>query len=182
MSAGQRRAGEGSARDEPALPTEPSARGRASERLEVGRVAKAHGVQGEVVVSLLTDRLERVSVGSVLRAGDRELRVVASRPHQRNHIVSFEGVASREAAEALHGAVLSAEPLDDDDELWVHELIGSSVINTAGDRIGAVESVQANPASDLLVLDTGALIPVVFVLSTDDDAVLVDLPEGLLDL
>jgi len=150
--------------------------------LEVGRVAKAHGVRGEVVVALLTDRLERVAPGSVLHADGRSLRINASRPHQKHHIVSFDGVDTREAAEALHGAVLSAEPLDDDDELWVHELIGSAVVNPAGDRLGVVESVQANPASDLLVLDSGALIPVVFVLSHDSGAVLVDLPEGLLDL
>ena len=150
--------------------------------LEVGRVAKAHGVRGEVVVALLTDRLERVAPGSVLFADGRSLRINASRPHQKHHIVSFEGVDTREAADALHGVVLSAEPLDDDDELWVHELIGSAVLNTAGDRLGVVESVQANPASDLLVLDSGALIPVVFVLSHDAGAVLVDLPEGLLDL
>ena len=150
--------------------------------LEVGRVTKAHGVRGEVVVALLTDRLERVAPGSVLVADGRSLRINASRPHQKHHIVSFDGVDTREAAEALHGAVLSAEPLDDDDELWVHELIGSAVVNPAGDRLGVVESVQANPASDLLVLDSGALIPVVFVLSHDDGAVLVDLPEGLLDL
>lgn len=150
--------------------------------LEVGRVTKAHGVRGEVVVALVTDRLERVAPGSVLFADGRSLRVASSRPHQKHHIVSFEGVLSREAADALHGAVLTAEPIDDDDELWVHELIGSAVMNTAGDRLGTVESVQANPASDLLVLDTGALIPVVFVLSHDGGAVLVDLPEGLLDL
>jgi len=150
--------------------------------LEVGRVTKAHGVRGEVVVALLTDRLERVAPGTVLVADGRPLRINASRPHQKHHIVSFDGVDTREAAEALHGAVLSAEPLDDDDELWVHELIGSAVMNTAGDRLGMVESVQANPASDLLVLDSGALIPVVFMLSHDAGAVLVDLPEGLLDL
>jgi 16S rRNA processing protein RimM len=150
--------------------------------LEVGRVTKAHGVRGEVVVALLTDRLERVAPGAVLVADGRSLRVAASRPHQKHHIVSFEGVDSREDAESLHGRVLSAEPIDDDEELWVHELIGSAVVNTAGDRLGVIESVQANPASDLLVLDTGALIPVVFVLSQDDGAVLVDLPEGLLDL
>ena len=150
--------------------------------LEVGRVAKAHGVRGEVVVALLTDRLERVAPGSVLFADGQSLRVVASRPHQKHHIVSFEGVDTREAADALHGVVLSAEPIDDEDEWWVHELIGSAVVNTAGDRLGTVDAVQANPASDLLVLDTGALIPVVFVLSHDDGAVLVDLPEGLLDL
>jgi 16S rRNA processing protein RimM len=150
--------------------------------LEVGRVKKAHGVRGEVVVALLTDRVERLAPGSVLFTDQRALRVEASRPHQKHHIVSFEGVLSREDADALHGAVLSAEPLDDESELWVHELIGSAVVNLAGDRIGTIESVQANPASDLLVLDTGALIPVVFVLSHDDGAVLVDLPEGLLDL
>ena len=150
--------------------------------LEVGRVTKAHGVRGEVVVALVTDRLERVSVGSVLYADGRSLRVLASRPHQKHFIVSFDGVDTREAADALHGAVLSAEPLEDDDELWVHDLIGSAVVNTEGDRLGVVESVQANPASDLLVLDTGALIPVVFVVSHDAGAVLVDLPEGLLDL
>ncbi|HEX4819872.1 MAG TPA: ribosome maturation factor RimM [Acidimicrobiales bacterium] len=150
--------------------------------LEVGRVTKAHGVRGEVVVALLTDRLERVAPGSVLFAEGRPLRITASRPHQKHHIVSFDGVESREAAEALHGVVLSAEPLEDDDELWVHDLIGSAVMNPTGDRLGVVESVQANPASDLLVLDTGALIPVVFVLSHDSGAVLVDLPEGLLDL
>ena len=150
--------------------------------LEVGRVAKAHGVRGEVVVALVTDRLERVAPGSVLFADGRSLRVAASRQHQKHFIVSFDGVDTREAADALHGVVLSAEPIEDEDEWWVHELIGSAVMNTAGDRLGTVDAVQANPASDLLVLDTGALIPVVFMLSHDDGAVLVDLPEGLLDL
>ena len=150
--------------------------------LEVGRVTKAHGVRGDVVVALVTDRLERVSVGAELFAAGRPLLVVASRPHQKHHIVSFEGVCTREDADALHGVVLFAEPLEDDDELWVHDLIGSAVMNPAGDRLGVVESVQANPASDLLVLDTGALIPVVFIVSQDAGAVLVDLPEGLLDL
>jgi 16S rRNA processing protein RimM len=151
--------------------------------LEVGRVAKAHGVRGEVVVSLLTDRLERVAPGAVLFTGDRELHIVASRPHQKHHIVSFAGVETREAADALHGAVLKAEPLDDDEELWVHELIGATVVALDGSTVGTVESVQANPASDLLVLDGGALVPVVFVVERrDDGAVVVDLPEGLLDL
>ena len=151
--------------------------------MEVGRVTKAHGVRGEVVVSLLTDRLERVAPGSVLYAGERALRVVASRPHQKHHIVSLEAVNSREAADALHGAVLQAEPIDDDEELWVHELIGAAVVGVDGATVGTVESVQANPASDLLVLDGGALVPVAFLVDRrDDGTVVVDLPEGLLDL
>jgi 16S rRNA processing protein RimM len=151
--------------------------------LEVGRVTKAHGVRGEVIVSLLTDRLERVAPGSVLHSDDRALEVVASRPHQKHFIVSFAGVDTREAADALHGATLFAEPLDDVEELWVHDLIGATVVSIDGSEVGTVDAVQANPASDLLVLGGGTLIPVAFIVDRrDDGAVVVDLPEGLLDL
>src|SRR5690606_38654603 len=132
-------------------------------RLEVGRITKAHGLRGEVIVVLGTDRAERVEPGAVLHAGERQLVVAGSRRHQNGWIVQFEGIAGREAAEALRGLVLSAEPLDDPDVLWVHELIGCTVVDTDGTERGVVESVQANPASDLLVLDSGALVPLVFV-------------------
>jgi 16S rRNA processing protein RimM len=151
--------------------------------LEVGSVKRAHGLRGEVVVSLITDRLERVAPGAVLLAGSRALTVEASRPHQANFIVSFEGVLSREDAEALQGSVLSAEPLDEPDELWVHDLIGAQVQTVDGTGAGVVDAVQANPASDLLVLDSGALVPVLFVVERrDDGTVVIDPPEGLLDL
>ena len=93
--------------------------------LEVGRVAKPHGLRGEVVVALSTNRPERVAKGTVLHTEQGPLTVTASRPHQHRHIVRFAGVDTREAADALHGLVLSAEPLEDPDALWVHELIGS---------------------------------------------------------
>ena len=151
--------------------------------LEVGSVKRAHGLRGEVVVSLITDRLERIAPGAVLTAGDTAFEVEASRPHQKHHIVSFAGVRSREDAEALQGAVLFAEPLDDPDELWVHDLIGASVVGADGSEVGVVDAVQANPASDLLVLDTGALVPVLFVVERrDDGTVVIDPPDGLFDL
>ncbi len=119
----------------------------------------------------------------MLLAGSRALTVEASRPHQANFIVSFDGVLSREDAEALQGSVLSAEPLEDPDELWVHDLIGAPVQLGDGSSVGVVDAVQANPASDLLVLDSGALVPVLFVVERrDDGTVVIDPPEGLLDL
>ena len=156
--------------------------------LEVGRVDKPHGVRGEVVISLTTDRTERVAPGSVLHAGGRALVVAASKPHQHRWIVRFEGVDTREDADALHGAVLRAEPLTRDatDVLWVHELIGSTVVDASdGRELGVVEAVEANPASDLLVLaGGGGLIPVRFVVTHDavQRRVIVEVPEGLLDL
>ena len=89
-----------------------------------------------------------------------------------------------EAADELRGSELRAEPLDDPDELWVHELIGAQVIDQSGEARGEVTAVQANPASDLLVVDDEMLIPVVFVVDIDTGAntVNVDVPDGLFDL
>src|SRR5947209_8544334 len=151
--------------------------------LQVGRVNRPHGLHGEVVVSLVTDRLERVAPGAVLEADGRALEVLASRPHQGKHIVAFAGVEDRAGAEALQGVTLSAEPLEDDNELWVHELIGAAVAQTDGTTVGTITSVEANPASDILVLDTGGLVPVRFVVEQrPDGTVVIDPPEGLFDL
>jgi 16S rRNA processing protein RimM len=150
--------------------------------LEVGRVLRAHGLRGEVVVTLVTDRLERLAPGSRLEADGRTLEVVASHPHQRNHIVSFAQIEDRSAAEALHGATLYAPAIDDPSELWVHDLIGATVQTLDAVSVGVVDSVEANPASDLLVLDTGALVPAVFVVEQRADGVVViDPPEGLIE-
>lgn len=147
----------------------------------MGRVTKPHGIKGEVVVDLVTDRLERVAPGSVLTAGSRSLQVTASRPHQGKHLVSFAGVTDRTAAEALRGAVLTAPPLDDPDVLWVHDLIGLEVVDTDGARLGTVTAVEANPASDLLVLDGGGLVPLRFLVEEAPGRLTVEVPPGLLD-
>ncbi len=144
---------------------------------------KPHGLRGDVIVTLTTNRPERLAPGSVLRAGDRELRVDRSAPHQGRFIVSFAGVEGIDGAEALRGARLSAAPLDDPDVLWVHELIGCPVEDVAGRPLGTVEAVEANPASDLMVLEDGVLIPLAFVVSAGrGQAIVVDVPDGLVDL
>lgn len=153
-------------------------------RLEVGRVHKAHGLKGDVSVSLVTDRLERVQPGSRLFVDDVEHEVARS-THQppARWIVGFAGIDDRSAAEALRGAVLTAAPLDgDDDTLWVHELVGATVVLPDGTEVGSVAAVQENPAHDLLVLDGGDLVPVVFVTDGSGlpDRVVIDPPEGLL--
>ena len=150
--------------------------------LEVGRIYRAHGLRGEVVVDLHTDRVERVAPGSRLVTDKGELVVQASRPHQGRFLVTFVGFSDRTGAEALAGLSLRAEGLADPDALWVHELIGSRVVERDGTERGSVASVQANPAHDLLVLDSGALVPVVFVVSCENGVTTVDVPSGLFDL
>jgi 16S rRNA processing protein RimM len=153
--------------------------------LEVGKVDKPHGLRGEVVVTLTTTEAVRVAPGSTLVAGPRSLRVLSSKPLQHRWIVAFEGLSSREDAEALAGARLQAEPLgaDDPDAVWVHEVIGGEVVEVDGTARGRVEAVQENPASDLLVLESGALVPLTFLVGRDDDGRwVVDVPAGLFDL
>lgn len=148
----------------------------------VGLIAKPHGLRGEVVVGLWSDRAERLDPGSTLVTDRGDLRVVAARPHQGRHIVEFEGVATREEAEALCGLELRAPPLDVEGAMWVHELIGAQVVTVRGLALGPVVAVEANPASDLLVLEGGGLVPLRFVTDHDPGVrVTVDVPEGLLE-
>lgn len=150
--------------------------------LEVGRIVKPHGIRGEVIVELVSNRPEqRLASGSVLASPKGDLEVQAASPHQGRWIVAFTGVADRNAAETLRGVVLSAAPLEDDDALWVHELIGAEVVDTAGRSYGPVEAVEANPASDLLVLAGERLVPLVFVVLRSPGRVVIDPPTGLLD-
>jgi 16S rRNA processing protein RimM len=66
--------------------------------------------------------------------------------------------------------------------LWVHELIGSRVVDQEGIERGTCIAVIDNPAHDILELDTGALIPVIFVISCRDRVATIDPPDGLFDL
>ena len=64
----------------------------------------------------------------------------------------------------------------------MHELIGSRVVDQQGVDRGTCIAVIDNPAHDILELDTGALIPVIFVVSCTGGVTVVDPPEGLFDL
>ena len=150
--------------------------------LEVGRLGKAHGIRGEIFVSLTSDRVERVDPGSRLEAQGQWLTVHSSRPSGQRWIVKFAELTDRTTAEGLAGTVLRAEPVNDPDALWVHDLVGSDVVGVDGTHHGRCVAVIANPASDLLELESGALVPAVFVRSIIDSVITIEPPEGLFDL
>jgi 16S rRNA processing protein RimM len=151
-------------------------------RLEIGRIARAHGLRGEVMVDLTTDQTDaRCRPGQHWFTGSRELVVETIRPHQHRWLVVFDGVYSKEAADALAGVTLSAEPLDDPDAFWVHDLVGSLVVDAEGVERGRVTGVLANPAHPILELDAGGLVPTVFIESVSDGVIHVNTPEGLFD-
>jgi 16S rRNA processing protein RimM len=150
--------------------------------LEVGRIIKAQGLKGQVLVDLWSDRTERLAPGSELLTERGPLRVTASIAHQQRFIVTFEGLDTREKAEQWRGVVLSAPRLDDESVIWIDQLYEAEVYDADGVRRGVVVGVEANPASDLLVLDNGALVPLTFVTTVEANIRIdVDVPEGLFE-
>ena len=168
-------------------------------QLVVGRIARAHGVGGEVAVEVRTDSPElRFAVGARVETDPAErgpLTVRRTRWHSGRLLVSFDEVPDRTVAEELRGTLLVADsatspPVDDPEEFWDHQLIGLAALSVVGDRLGEVEDVLHAPAGDLLVVRTPAggelLVPFVRAIVPDVDVtrghVVVDPPDGLLDL
>lgn len=150
--------------------------------LEIGRVGRPHGTGGEVTVTLVSNRPERLEPGSELQTDLGTLQVSSARPHNKRHLVTFAGVDDRSKAETLRGLVLRAAPIVDPDELWVHELIGARVVDQSGTDRGSVASVVANPAGDLLELTDGALVPLRFLVhSVPSERIEVEVPDGLFE-
>ena len=147
--------------------------------LEIGKILKPHGLNGELLVSLSTNRSERLNSGSAVSTQKSKLHIRTSRPHAKKFIVQFEGIENREKADALRGEVIFAEPIQDD-TIWVHQLIGAEVIDQHGTNRGVVKSVVHNPASDLLELEDGNLVPLTFLTSYEPgETICVSTPEGL---
>jgi 16S rRNA processing protein RimM len=150
--------------------------------LEIGHLRRAHGVRGQLNVQLATDRPERREKGARWFARGTWLTVVEAAPHQDRWLVTFEEVRDRAAAQRFTNAPAYAAPLDDPEELWVHELIGASVVEVDGTPRGTCVAVVENPAADLLELDSGALVPVVFVTEHSSERIVIDPPDGLFEL
>jgi 16S rRNA processing protein RimM len=150
--------------------------------LEIGHLRRAHGLSGQLNVQLATDRPERLAKGARWFARGTWLTVAAAAPHQDRWLVTFEEVGDRATAQRFTNAVAYAEPLDDPDELWVHELIGAPVVEVDGTPRGTCVAVVENPAADLLELDSGALVPVVFITDRSPAGIVIDPPPGLFEL
>ncbi|MGD1173539.1 ribosome maturation factor RimM [Mycobacterium seoulense] len=170
--------------------------------LTVGRVAKAHGIAGEVVVEIRTDDPgARFAPGNTLRGkvsrggGERDFVVESAREHGGRLLVRLAGVADRDAADALRGTVFVVDsedlpPIDEPDTYYDHQLEGLHVRTTAGQDVGVVAEVLHTAGGELLAVRRGdggeVLVPfvgaIVTSVSLDDAAVEIDPPEGLLDL
>ena len=162
----------------------------------VGRVARAHGNRGQVIVNLDTDFPdERFRVGAVVMVGPsataRAIREV--RFHQGRPIIALEGIETMNEAEALAGAELKVPAADagrlPEDTYYHHELIGCEVRDRSGKAIGSVTGVEGTMEMSRLVIAGShgeVLIPLVAEICTEIDVrgrrIVVSPPDGLLEL
>jgi 16S rRNA processing protein RimM len=164
----------------------------------VGRVARAHGNRGEVIVNPETDFPEtRFRPGSemfVLR-GDRieRLTIDASRFHRDRPVVAFQGVSSMTEAAALAGAELRIDPAAisalEAGGFYRHDLLGCRVETVDGVVVGEVARVEQAPGADRLVVEGErgeVLIPLAQDICVNIDVaarrIVIAPPEGLLEL
>ena len=161
---------------------------RGDPRIEIGRIARAHGIRGEVVIVTHDPASDVLEDLDTLWVAGVEKRMVEKRGTHRGWLVRFEGIATRNDAEALRGqAVLvdrEALALDDGDVL-LDDLIGCQVKLADGTPWGTIHAVESG-MQDLLVIHDGELerlLPLVdeFVKAIDLPAgvVTVDPPDGL---
>lgn len=166
------------------------------EWLLVGRILRAHGLEGEAFVRPFSDYPDRFAVGSILRLGDDHgvsLLIEAIRPHKDGYLIRFEGIADRTMVEHLAGRELvisleEAEPLEEG-EFFLHELIGLRVETVNGESVGEVSEVITHGPHDYLVVRgprADHLIPmidaIVRTLDPEEGLAVIDPPDGLLDL
>jgi 16S rRNA processing protein RimM len=170
-------------------------------RVTVGRVLRPHGVQGDVVVEVLSDVPGRLDPGSRLIATrgkepERTLTVASSQAHKTGARVRFQGVEGRDGAESLRNLSLeverSAVPAAEPGTYYYYELLGCRCYDGERD-LGTVVDLEEDGGGLLLIAeligDYGAQrVPVPFVekfLREVDVArgrIVVDLPPGLLEV
>jgi 16S rRNA processing protein RimM len=160
----------------------------------VGKIVGAHGVFGEVKVSLMTDNPERFRQGARLLLESEEglipVEVSSARPHKGMMLVKLASVPNRNAAELLQWRKLlipesEAMPLGQD-ENYVHDLIGLRVESAEGEALGEITEILFTPANDVYVvagpngeLLLPALRDVVLRVDLEGGVMLVKVPDGL---
>jgi len=164
----------------------------------VGRIARAHGIRGQVIVNPETDFPDkRFHPGAELfieRGGEiRTLTVTVARFHRERPVIGIAGVETMNDAEALAGHELRV-PIDrlarlPPDTFYRHDLIGCRVETRDGRIVGLVRDVEGTLTGSRLVVDGAAgdvLIPLVAVICIEVDPaakrIVIDPPEGLIEV
>jgi 16S rRNA processing protein RimM len=164
----------------------------------VGRVARPHGLRGQVIVNPETDFVEdRFKVGAIFwtqsARGEEQLTVISARVQNGRPVIGLEGFSRIEDVERLAGLELRVpegelQPLEAG-MYYHHQLIGCAVETIAGEHVGEVVRVNGGAAGSLLEVNGPrgeVLIPLAVEICVEIDVeqkrIRIAPPEGLLDV
>jgi 16S rRNA processing protein RimM len=128
------------------------------ERVQIGRVGRPHGIDGSFFIEQPSDDERWWLPGARFVAGGREVEVIAARRSSGRPVVKLDQHVERGASLEVERDAL---PPTDDDEYYAFQLIGLPVVEETGRELGTVKSVTSGVANDVLVLDTGVLLPMI---------------------
>jgi 16S rRNA processing protein RimM len=123
----------------------------------VGHVTGAFGIQGWVRIkpySADADALLHAKTWWLDKPELRDVDMMQAKIHGEDVVAQLMGVADRNAAEALKGAVVQIRrshfpPLSNDEFYWI-DLIGLAVENLQGESLGTVSDLMDNGAHPIL--------------------------------
>jgi len=129
--------------------------------LAIGRVVRAHGLHGEVSVTILTEFPERFETTEWVYLGNEfeatPYRLERYRWHKKNLLLTLSGVANRTQAEQLRGQFVQV-PLEEavplpEGTYYLYQLIGLQVITVDGQSLGSVHDILETGANDVYVVE-----------------------------
>jgi 16S rRNA processing protein RimM len=156
--------------------------------LAVGRVARAHGIRGRVLIAPYNADSDGLAHVRRMWLGEREFEVERAERVNLGYLVALRGVADRDQAGALRGEEVRVDraelPALQEGEMYAIDLIGYEVSDPQGTVRGVVEDVEEAGPQDLLRLQGGTLVPLALVKEVQPQArrIVVDAPEGLFEL
>lgn len=124
------------------------------QKILLAQIGAAHGIKGEVRVKPFGDADMLDQYGKLETADGQKFRIKRMRPQKNLLVVKFEGINSRNEAEALNGIELYIDraklPEPEEDEFYVSDLVGLTVVNASGQEIGVIKDVPNFGAGDML--------------------------------
>ena len=164
-----------------------------SDLISVGVITGAHGIRGEVKLKSFTaDPKAVASYGPLISATGEIFEITKLKPATSDFIVTLKNVTDRNRSEALKGTELFINraqlPKTSDNEIYMHDLIGTSVYRANDVLLGEIVGFENFGAGDLMDVKVegqpeSVLIPYIrnFIISATIERVIVDLPDDYLE-
>jgi 16S rRNA processing protein RimM len=169
------------------------------DRIALGIIRKAHGVRGEASVEAWSDSPERLTEVSAVtlvspdESSMRDAAVESVRIHAGRALVKFAGIESPEEVQLLQNWTVEVPSSQarklDDDEYFLHDLVGLTLIDPEGVARGKVIEIEETGGGVLLVVegprgrfDVPFAADICTKVDVNAQTIAVSLPEGIEDL